>query len=85
MTDGSAGTLPSILVLQGVAVALPSTRPRNRRNPRYSFSNRSDDIRDIFTWACDLLDLHWTTAPYSVYVSRKADVARMDQFIRPKS
>ena len=30
----------------------------NWRNPRYSFSNRSADIRDIFTWACDLLDLH---------------------------
>ncbi len=57
----------------------------NWRNPRYSFSKRSADIRDIFAWACDLLDLHWTTAPYTVYVSRKADVARMDQFIGPKS
>lgn len=57
----------------------------NWRNPRYSFSNRSDDIRGLFTWVCDLLGLHWTVAPHTVYVSRKADVARMDEFIGPKS
>ena len=57
----------------------------NWRNPRYSFSNRSDDIRGIFCWACDLLQLHWTTAPRTIYVSRKADVARMDTFIGPKT
>ncbi len=57
----------------------------NWRNPRYSFSNRSDDTRAIFCWACDLLALHWTTAPRTVYVSRKADVARMDEFIGPKA
>jgi hypothetical protein len=54
------------------------------RAPRYSFSNRSADIRRIFQEACDLLGLHWTVAPHTVYVSRKADVARMDQFIGPK-
>lgn len=57
----------------------------NWRNPRYSFSNRSDDILSIFCWACDLLGLHWTTAPHTIYVSRKADVARMDTFIGPKA
>lgn len=56
----------------------------NWRHPRYSFSNRSDDILGLFRWACDLLELHWTTAPYTVYVSRKADVAQMDEFIGPK-
>jgi hypothetical protein len=30
--------------------------------------------------------LHWTVArPYTVYVSRKADVARLDEFVGPKS
>jgi len=59
---------------------------RNWSNPRYSFSNVSDDIRRIFCGACDLLDLHWTVAPpKTVYVSRKADVARLDGFIGPKS
>jgi hypothetical protein len=54
------------------------------RHPRYSFSNVSDDIRQIFCDACDLLGLRWTTAPRTVYVSRKDDVARLDEFIGPK-
>ncbi len=58
---------------------------RGWRFPRYSFSNRSDDIRRIFRDACDLLELRWTTAGDTVYVSRKADVGRMDAFIGPKA
>ena len=57
---------------------------RQWRHPRYSFSNRSADIRGIFCDACDLLDLHWTTSGHTVYVSRKADVALLDDFIGPK-
>jgi len=55
------------------------------RCPRYVFSNLSDDIREIFSDACALLGLHTTTTPRDVYVSRKADVARLDEFIGPKS
>ena len=55
------------------------------RIPRYSFSNASDDIRGIFIAACDQIGLHTTTAPRTVYVSRKADVARMDEFVGPKA
>lgn len=55
------------------------------RHPRYSFSNRSDDIRAIFCAACDRLGLRWTTAPHRVYVSRKDDVARLDEFVGPKA
>jgi len=58
---------------------------RNWRHARYSFSNYSDDIRAIFCHACDLLGVRWTTAPRTVYVSRKADVALLDEFIGPKS
>jgi hypothetical protein len=54
------------------------------RCPRYAFSNLSDDIRAIFCRGCELTGLHYTTAPRTVYVSRKADVARMDEFIGPK-
>jgi hypothetical protein len=57
----------------------------NWRHPRYSFSNASDDIRRIFCDACDVLGLRWTTAPRTVYVSRKADIARLDEFIGPKA
>jgi hypothetical protein len=55
------------------------------RHPRYSFSNVSDDIKRIFCDACDLLGLRWTVAPpKTVYVSRKADVALLDEFVGPK-
>jgi hypothetical protein len=53
--------------------------------PRYSFMNRSADIRSIFCAACDRLGLRWTASgKYTVYVSRKADVAALDEFIGPK-
>jgi hypothetical protein len=58
---------------------------RNWRCPRYSFSNLSADIRLIFTKACDELGLRWTTSGRTVYVSRKADVEKMDRFIGPKA
>jgi hypothetical protein len=58
---------------------------RNWRHPRYSFNNRSDDIRTIFCDACDLLGVHWTVAPRTVYVSRVRDVAVLDGFIGPKA
>lgn len=41
--------------------------------------------RQIFRDACALLALHSTDAGNTVYVSRKADVARMDIFVRPKT
>lgn len=55
------------------------------RCPRYSFSNLSSDIKQIFCDACDRLDIRWTAAPpKTIYVSRKADVARLDEFVGPK-
>ncbi|HEX8648567.1 MAG TPA: hypothetical protein VF715_16860, partial [Thermoleophilaceae bacterium] len=58
---------------------------RGWSNPRYVFSNASDDIRGIFERACALLGLHTTRSTRAVYVSRKADVARMDEFVGPKT
>jgi hypothetical protein len=58
---------------------------RKWRHPRYSFSNRSDDILRIFRDACDRMALHWTNAGHTVYVSRKVDVAVLDRFIGPKA
>jgi hypothetical protein len=53
--------------------------------PRYGFSQKSDDIREIFCDACDRLGVRWTRAgAYTIYVSRKADVAKLDTFIGPK-
>jgi hypothetical protein len=51
---------------------------------RYSFNNLSDDIIALFCWACEMLGLRWTESKNTIYVSRKADVARMDEFIGPK-
>ena len=42
------------------------------------------DILGIFCDTCDLLGVHWTTAPRTVYVSRKDDVEFLDTFIGPK-
>jgi hypothetical protein len=54
--------------------------------PRYMFDNRSDEIRAIFTGACEELGLRWTrTRRYTVTVSRRPDVARLDSFIGPKA
>jgi hypothetical protein len=58
---------------------------RRWRHPRYSFSNLSADIRFIFTKACNQLGLRWTTCGRTVYVSRMADVEKMDRFIGPKT
>jgi hypothetical protein len=52
--------------------------------PRYAFNQLSDDIREIFCEACDRLGVHWTRAKNTIYVSRKADVAILDEFIGPK-
>lgn len=61
------------------------------RHPRYAFSSVSTDITSIFCSACDCLGLRWTasfptreSAAVSIYVSRKADVARLDEFVGPK-
>lgn len=51
------------------------------RHPRYAFNNASADICRIFCEAFDVLAIHWTTAPRTVYVSRMDDVARLDAFI----
>ena len=59
---------------------------RRWRHPRYGFTNVSTDIKHIFCETCDLLGLRWTkSGPKTIYVSRKADVARMDEFIGPKA
>ena len=53
---------------------------------RYHFSNRSEDIIGLFTAALDRLGIHWTrSTKYIVSIYRKADTARLDEFIGPKT
>ncbi len=62
-----------------------NTGRRGWSAPRYEFSNKSDDIRAIFCDACDAVGLRWTrSGRESIYVSRKADVSKLDEFIGPK-
>ena len=59
---------------------------RGVRSVRYHFSNRSDDIRSLFTGALDALKIPWTQpGQYVIAVYRKAAVARLDEFVGPKS
>jgi hypothetical protein len=53
--------------------------------PRYQFSNRSDDIRTLFTDTCDFLGVRWRPwGRYHVSVARRDSVAYLDSFIGPK-
>jgi hypothetical protein len=54
--------------------------------PRYQFSNRSDDIRRIFTDACDLLGVDWRPwTRWHISVAKRESVAMLDEFIGPKN
>ncbi|MEO8689654.1 MAG: hypothetical protein ABI611_15760 [Solirubrobacteraceae bacterium] len=52
---------------------------------RYSFSNRSEDIKRLFCNACDDLGIGWTRAgDREIAISRRANVDRLEDFIGPK-
>ncbi len=54
--------------------------------PGYNFSNRSDDIRQMFVFACDLLGIEWRAmGRWQLSVARRASVALLDEFIGPKA
>ncbi len=54
--------------------------------PQYQFSNRSDDIRQLFTLACDRIEIEWRRMnQWNIAVSKRQSVARLDEFIGPKS
>ncbi len=56
------------------------------RSVRYHFSNRSEDILGLFTGALDHLGIPWTRpSKYVIATYRKAAVARLDEFVGPKS
>lgn len=66
------------------------SRTRNRVNgtiyPRYEFSNRSDDIRGIFTDACRAYGIRFTCPRrFVISVAKANDVAKLDTVIGPKS
>jgi len=55
------------------------------RYPRYEFSNRSDDIRELFCEYCDQVGVEWSRMNrWNISVARRSSVALMDRFIGPK-
>ncbi len=53
---------------------------------RYQFSSRSDDIRRLFTDACDRVGVAWRPwGRWHISVARREAVARLDEFVGPKS
>lgn len=53
--------------------------------PRYQFSNRSQDIKALFTWACDLMAIEWRPwGAHHISVARRRSVAKLDEFIGAK-
>jgi hypothetical protein len=54
--------------------------------PRYQFSNRSLDIKDIFRRACDVYGVQWRqTNAWTISIARAPDVAKLDLVVGPKS
>jgi hypothetical protein len=51
---------------------------------RYAFSNRSEDIKDLFCASCDAIGVRWTRTTREVAVARRESVARLDALIGPK-
>jgi hypothetical protein len=59
---------------------------RDYAYPRYQFSNRSADIRRLFTDVCDQLGVAWRPwGPFHISVARREAVATLDSFIGPKA
>jgi hypothetical protein len=54
--------------------------------PRYMFSNESADIMALCQWALDLLNIPWRMPRRNALsVARKDAVAKLDEFVGPKS
>jgi hypothetical protein len=53
--------------------------------PRYSFSNRSEDIKAILCEHLDLLGIAWRRAGrFTISIARREAVAALDEFVGPK-
>ena len=54
--------------------------------PRWQFTNHSADIRELCCWALDLVGIAWRQLSWkTISVSRRADVARLDDLIGLKA
>jgi hypothetical protein len=52
---------------------------------RYTFCQRSEEIRSIFCRFCDQLGIEWRVMnAWNISVARRTEVAKLDAFIGPK-
>lgn len=59
---------------------------RDYSYPRYQFSSRSDDIRQLFTRACDQLGVSWRPwGRWHISVARRDAVRLLDAHVGPKT
>jgi hypothetical protein len=59
---------------------------RDYAYPRYQFSNRSEDIRRLFTDTCDRIGVAWRPwGPFHISIARREAVEQLDTFIGPKA
>lgn len=66
-------------------VAAQRVGGKTYRYSRYSFSNRSDDIRAIFCAHLDLLGIGWTRpTAHQIAIDRRPEVVKLDVFVGPK-
>jgi hypothetical protein len=65
--------------------AVVRSRGREYVYARYSFSNRSEDIKALFCAHLDRLGIHWTRPnDQQIAVATRAGVAALDTFVGPK-
>jgi hypothetical protein len=54
--------------------------------PRYFFTNRSEDVLEIFRRACDAVGIRYRNSKTdTISVARREDVAALDSFVGPKT
>jgi hypothetical protein len=66
---------------------LNTVNPRGKSYsyPSYCFRNVSADILDLFVATCDLIGVKWRRTRNGIYVTQRASVAVLDEFIGPKT
>ena len=58
---------------------------RDYAYPRYQFSNRSEDIKALFTYACELLGVAWRPwGRFHISVAKREAVEILDRVVGPK-
>jgi hypothetical protein len=62
-------------------VACERQAGRVRYAPRYTFSNKSEDIKGLFCESCDALGIRWTRPTAKEVAIYRRDTVGMDKFI----